>query len=324
MIRVAAFNGLDCHHEMIGYILAHCQSRPCIALTVFTTSGADLSWITLYCERFPGVSFQSVEAFLSTNFDHIVLLTDDDRAFPVLVDAEEAKVLCIDHFHRLRRNTASGIKRISTRYFPDRLEAQYVLPTYCLVSKDDKMLALSSASGSSHDAEISIVCIGAAWEAFSTQQQFVRHVQTLFPMNVSPESVSRPLHFHLFHRRLVGIMIGEHSDGRISVTPHVAADAQCMIATLCKSDYVLIDDGAARQLHALSGSCPLAYSCGCRLITSALWKVSNNLSCPLVVPLTDALEAIGDRGGVGINLVYNEASNLWAHRDAVLASFLVE
>lgn len=318
MINVAAYNGLNCHHEMIGYVMAHCHTRPDIVLTVFTTSGVDFGWIRLYSDRFPGVPFQPIRAFSSAAFDHVVLLTDDDTSFPSLGEKERSKVLCIDHFHRIRRFQPM-LRRISTRYFSDRTDAQYVLPTYCLVDETDKRLALSSMSGSNPEACISIVCIGAALEDFATMQQFVLHVQGLFPHNLSVTGVGRPLHFHLFHRR--SVFPGEPDDHNLTVTRHNAADAGEMVAILRLSDYVLMGDGEARRQQALSGSCPLAYSCGCRLISSDLWKTANKLRSPIVFAetQTQALEPLGD---CAIEDVYRESVELWSHRDDVLGSYL--
>lgn len=327
-IQVAAYNGLECHHEMIGYIMAYCQTRSDVQLTVFTTSSNDYAWISVYRGTFPASRFLPVSAFSPKEFDHIILLTDDDWSFPSLDPADQGKLLCIDHFYELRR-LQPALRRMSTRFFPNRPDAVVVVPTYCLVDEKDKRLALSSASGASSDACISIACIGSTLEEFSTQQQFVQHVRALFPRNLSPRnlsSVDRPLHFHLFHRRPLAVMdgaCGTYVDERLSITSHTAADADTMVAILRRSDYVLMGGGDARQLRFMSGSCPLAYSCGCRLITSADWKAGNLMASPLefnqMQTQTEPLTALEGRD---LALVYAEAARLWAHRDAVLDTFI--
>lgn len=319
MIRVGVFNGMDCHYEMIGYILAHCQSRDDVCCTVFVTFHGEMGWIDLYQGMFIDSAFKPLECFNHSDFDHIVLLTDDDWKFP-FDNVDQTKVVCIDHVHYIRRHDdRSNLRRLSTRFFPKRPYADFVLPTFCIVDEESKRRSL--ASSSSPNASISIVCIGAAFEDFHSLQHFVEHVQSVFPVNTSSENDSRPLHFHLFHRHPVNLMIGSHQDAGLSVTTHIGSDTQTMITTLQRSDYVMMLNGEHRTQHTISGSCPLAYSCGCRILASEEWKQAYQLQSPLVWHGGHmVLEALDASDGIG--LVYTEANDLWRRRDAVLAEFL--
>ena len=148
---LAAYNGLSCHHEMIGHVLAYDPRT-----VVFSTDDGGLGWIDLYRRTFPLATFRPLHEFRERDFDHVVILTDDDFTYP---GTDAGKIICIDHSMNVRRSTGvSRDRRWSTRFFPNRPHDAYVLPTYEIVEELEKRRVLDASDA------VRVVCIGSVLE----------------------------------------------------------------------------------------------------------------------------------------------------------------
>ena len=101
-MKIAIYNGLPCHYETIGHISEYCKLRG-HELVVYSTVENSWGWFDYY-----GISPLSVEQYNHKEFDHVILLTDDDWSFPLTPDE---KIICIEHTSYQRRS--GDIKRVT-------------------------------------------------------------------------------------------------------------------------------------------------------------------------------------------------------------------
>ena len=106
-MKVAVYNGLPCHYETIGHISEYCKLRG-HELVVYSKTENSWGWFDYY-----GISPLPVEQYTHKEFDHVLLLTDDDWSFPVTPDE---KIIFIEHASYQRRS--GNVKRVTFKSRP--------------------------------------------------------------------------------------------------------------------------------------------------------------------------------------------------------------
>jgi hypothetical protein len=323
---------------MIGFVLDAIDD-----VVVFTTLDDPSRWFDFYVKRFPGCEkrIRNVSEYEPGEWDMTILLTDDDWAMRVGAIPDE-KMLCIEHFHRLRRPGSEALGRLATRRFADRPELEWCIPTYNLFSaragpKGQREAAKASpksitpsvqlpdasacrtqaqvkASDTNQNTRIVVTCIGDASNLVVPPQTFADVVSRRF-------SNTDDIQFHVFRRHVKTELAGLGID----LVDHVNESSVDLINHLQTSDYVMIMTGHQLEeshcRHFMSGAIPLAYATGCRLIMTSDMKREYALESPLVVE-SDAYFELSRPNVCDIESVYEEAGGLIARRDDLLSKYL--
>jgi hypothetical protein len=302
--RVCAFNGMPCHHELIGHVLAFRADLP-----VFSTPGdARERWFELYAALFPGARIRPVGEYAPQDWDVTLLLTDDDGGFPAGVPA--CRVVCVDHWHEVRR-AGDFRRRLATRHFSARLPpVEWVMPVYGVHALPEKRAAALDRA----DGRVQVACIGDSLNQVLPPWTLCDALRARF------SNAATGIRWHLFRRRDAG-----RDGGGLDLVQHPNASACEMAAALLGCDYVLLlAHTACERNYArtnMSGAVPLAFATGCRLIMTEEARREHALESPLAVEADEGAE-LARPAPADLERVYREAAALCDRRDRLLGEAL--
>ena len=290
-ITAAIYNGLPGHHEMIGHAIEYCRLRGYQPI-VYTNYENEYGWIDFYKRQFDDLAVHSHDEFVNnTNASDIVfLLTDDDWVFPA-GNVDNKKIVCIDHWYKIRRN--SNIKRVDIRKFERTENDRWALPTYKTIDRSEKIALLRS------EQKIRIGCVGLGGSLD------VQNMKRLFKNFDDIE-------FYVFKNSKYTI----DNMGNENIKGFIEEKATNMIEALKKCHYsLLLPEDCCYYHEKMSGSIPLAFATGCRIITTSRIQELYGLgSCFVIDPSGEpfALPPLDDND---IGIVYDELGMLLDRRN---------
>jgi hypothetical protein len=296
-MRVAIVQGFEFHYEMILYAIEFCATNN-IEFDLYVNKTDEHKWLAT--DFFKIINIFKKISFSHEEYDRVLLLTDDDWTIPD-VDCEWArtKLVCIDHFFKVRRHFVRA--RICTRPFNlERPQAEWALPVFNGISTQDKLTLLSKQN------QVRVACVG------NTCMPPPSVMKKYFPdfLNTEFNMIARCiLQQHLYK---------EYSNIKI----HVNASADLLIRILKESDYVMffpLRDVYLNQM--MSGAFPLAISYLCRLIVPR--EIVNQYNGALASALTyDIAHEARDLCETNVEAVANDREFLIARRNRVFKAAL--
>lgn len=257
-MRVAIFNALSCHYEMMGYILAYFANREC-AISVYTDTTRDkCGWLDFYKVHFGKIGLK-FECNPLTEFDKfkirkqhdvIFIPTDDDYGFKD--EWIDERCIVIEHIYMQRR--ANYQHRIAVRPFKagDALHDRWALPCYDIVTVTEKMGGRNMLP----DAPLHVAIVGGHSEHGNMDAKFINRLTSLH---------GTPVKLHCVGARWMPdrtpidlTQLAAHID----LIAHGQLCANDMIALLKTCDYVITDVNNTDHItgKSMSGAIPLAFS----------------------------------------------------------------
>jgi hypothetical protein len=251
-ICIAIYNGLECHHEMIGHALEYCKEKQFKPIVYYNEKSL-YSWMNYYKELFgefihyPYTQYSN-DILFKDHINATLLLTDDDYNFPESI-IQPNKVICIDHFHIIRR--IRNLKRIDIRPFERTHNDKWVLPVYGNIMHEHKRSLLQNQT------KLRIACIG---EGAIFDIEYIKTQLTNF----------NEIEFYLFYREDIPYLrslANEYPNIHLSI----ALSCNQLIDILKQCHYSLFVPypilSHMYHYEKISGSIPLAFATGCRIIT---------------------------------------------------------
>ena len=159
-MKVAAFNGFNCHYEMFGYVIHYCLTRNHEITVYFNDLSNNEGYLEWYKKAFNSkFSIKNAGEFEQDRceYDRIFLLTDDDDHFNTDNPEINRRTICIDHYYRIRRSVFE--RRIATRPFDEEWIRPYAIPLYPIITASQKKSILDSKTD---PGEINILILGHA------------------------------------------------------------------------------------------------------------------------------------------------------------------
>lgn len=303
--KVAIYQGFDCfHYEMIGYALEYCLKRG-LKVTVYAhaTQGEGAGWRAYYRRVFGDseLAFYSPMEFEPFTYDTVFLLTDDDRHYHSnWLMRTKPRVICIDHFHSIRREGAA-MYHVGTRFFPTN-PRPWALPCYEAavpnieakreaVSHGRVIVACVGVSGVPREVGVLKKLLGRAWDS---------------------------LEVHIIGRYVV--MADECADANVHI--HKMASPDAMADILRRATHVLfLHDPPVEKRNQypeqiMSGTIPLALTYGCQMILPDSWNAAYRFSSPVVYSKEQTIDLSHASFLESLPAVFEERACLIAGRDA--------
>jgi len=138
-LKIAIFNGFNFHYEVMGFIIHYCVVKE-IKLIIYCHLDESNGYIDLFQSFFREHTheYRPLEHFDKEKYDynHIILLTDDDFYFNTNDPIINERTIRLDH-HFLKRRPEIN-KCIALRPFFDGTFRPWALPCYPLICKQDK------------------------------------------------------------------------------------------------------------------------------------------------------------------------------------------
>jgi hypothetical protein len=271
------------------------------------------NWVIYYEKLFNiKINWKHLLELDPEKYDLIILLTDDDIFFGStlpLTDPKykiyknsneilekvkdwenkygETKLISIEHFSTIRREKV--FDRIGTRFFYHRPNCKWAIPTYLATNMETKNQLLSTD-------KIIVTCIGKM---------------------IPPQEILKSLivNFDSIEFNLVGRKINFVFDSP-NIHVYKNLDVTKMMTLIQSSDYLFCynqNDNDYAKL-AISGSIPLAFNHGCRLIMPKSWNSYYNFKSALTYDINDKITLIKNNN---LEQIYSELWELISHRNEV-------
>ena len=246
-MKVAVYNGLPCHYEVIAHVSEYCKLRG-HELVVYSTVEKNWGWFDYY-----GITPLPVEQYSHKEFDYVILLTDDDWSFPVTPDE---KIIFMEHTSYQRRS--GDVKRVT---FKSRPGVPHIYFTFS-VPKAPKTLR---------------VCVLGVGKDLAIK----------YPVEV----------VQFYHGKPV--------------------DATEMMKVISSCQYMSLLNST--KPNSTSGAISMAFTCGCRLITTKNIIDEYGLKSAIDYDATDELVSIEDTTDI-----YEEAERMIKQRNRVYDSIITD
>lgn len=297
-LKVAIYNGLNVHNEMIGHVIDYCNLRK-HNFTVFSNTINYLQWIEFYKNYFGDFINHPHTEFNIDHYDVMFLLTDDDFTFP---DIKNHKVICIDHSHIIRRK--SNIKRVDIRHFDRTVNDKWVLPVYDIIPLQEKARIVQQSP------IVKVACIGSGGGLFDMEK--LKSMITNF----------QDIELHVFVRYKEWIT--EDDFANMNVRFHVFENTDSMIEVIKSCQYsIFIPKLTEYYKEKMSGSLPLSLSLGCRVVTTPALKDLYKLSSCLVLDENSPIE-LAPIDMPTLETVYHELVELTTRRNRWYDQFITD
>lgn len=317
-MKIAIYHGFyNLHFEMLGYLFEYFQSNNILSeidfygyINIFS-----YEWWSFYNKHFniklnwidPRL-FNSKSNLYNSN-DYIFLVTDDDYSFnnnsppshhSDIVKREQSnnniKIISIEHIDYIRR--VEVYERIGTRFFFNRPECNWALPCFNAMDKDNKINILKNEN------KINLIIIG------QNQPKNINKLKDLF------------INFNDINFYLVVREIEYEYEKYDNVFIYEYCLTSILLELLKKCHYVLCYDINNNEHYAkksISGSIPLCFSFGCKLILPSYWNYFYNFKSSITYNQNDNLIL---EKNINLNDIYDERNKLIQHRNNVFDKIL--
>lgn len=261
MSKIAIFQGMDRHFEMLGYLFDFCYSYN-LEFTLFSPTFMD--WEDYYNKIFDKkIDWNNPEFFSPDNFNYIFLVTDDDPFFKdEWLENNSDKIICIDHWTgHIRRNNV--LVHVNTRYATKYNNIFWALPTYPVIKSVEEKLTFTNIHH-----RINIVCIG-----YNSTPKSSENLKTIF-------TNFDDINFHIINH-----YIHYKYDDVSNIKEYINASVETMTNLLKNADYVLCLQNNNTKDYVndiMSAAIPMAFNFGCQLIIPTSWNNSYKFMSPIV------------------------------------------
>lgn len=248
-MKIAGFNGFLFHYEMWGYIIHYCKTKG-YELTIYTSfdNKNNEGYISLYnllFSDFP-VTYKDCSEFDNehSNYDCIILFTDDDYVFYYYQQMLSHKTICIDHINQIR--SPNLVRHIATRPYYPPYNRDWALPCYPIYN-----LYCPHNNRTIKD-KIDIVIIGDTNRKYDTS--IINRIQSIN---------NKKIHLHSVGRITTREKFENLDYNRFDLTTYKDCDASRLITLLQKCNYILIGTTHTEKNYdegTMNGCIPIAVS----------------------------------------------------------------
>jgi len=248
------YNGLNWHYEMFGFILDYCNNHNINVIVVNKTNDIESSsWFEMYKQKYNFKLLSTLPTNLY-NYNFIILLTESDNTFPnKLIHNKSINNKLIAVKHTLSNmNPLIKHKIYMTNYKKNK--ESYLLPIFNYISLKDKQHIII------RNKPI-IVVLG----------------QSCFNLDSIPEII---LNYNDF--KIIAINRTFISTNISYIEYHQNVKAVNLFSILSKATYVLWinnktrDSNIIQNNNMMSGSFPISFTTGCKLILHSNMKSVNS------------------------------------------------
>jgi hypothetical protein len=246
--RIAIFNGFSFHYEMFGCVLEFLTKNG-LEFSIYSETANEMGWISFYESVFGTLAIQPINAYDSSKYDYVFLLTDDDYKYKV--HWRSSKVILFEHYSR-RHVLRPAHQRIQIRHFKSRTPASPI-NTWAFPVWD-----ICKMPKANHDVQI--VGIG--------------NTCPKNPDELRPWFKDITLPKFIFINRDPSPTIFEHDlwAPYSNVTLLTNIDARKMLEIAASADWLLIIPKNGNQLYdSISATMPIAYGVGTPLLMAKEW-----------------------------------------------------
>lgn len=292
-MRVALWQGFPFHFEMIGYIVDFCLHHG-IDYDVYCQSVNQCSWKAYYDNMFDTghkIWLHTCDSVDLSSYGVVFLLTDDDPTFTESMrNTYGSKTVCIEHWYKQR--VPGFATHIGLRYSPLEPMRAFALPTYQAVSKEAKTFIVDN------DNTIHVALLGSCNVPTSPDALYNLFENT------------KGIMFHAMAREI------QHDLSTASnIKTYANIPTTQMFDVLNQCSYVMCIGSHRHHEEIISGSIPLAFNVGARLIIPRSWNELYQFKSCLEYDDNTKLRLSKK---VDLDLVYAELVSLIETRDQVL------
>ena len=301
-MKIVIYHGFyNLHFEMLGYLIEYFQSNNTLSeidlygyINIFS-----YDWWSFYNKNFNiklnWINPRLFNSNLYNSNDYVFLVTDDDYSFNYS-KSKSMKIISIEHIDYIRRDDV--YERIGTRLFFNRPECNWALPCFNAMDKNNKLNILKNEN------KINIIIIGR------NQPKNINEFKDLF-INFND------INFYLIVRE-----IEYEYEKYENVFIYEYCLTSILLEILKKCHYVLCYDINNNEHYAkrsISGSIPLSFSFGCKLIIPSYWNYFYNYKSCITYNKHDNLIL---EKNINLNDIYEERDKLIQHRNSVFNKIL--
>lgn len=299
-MKIAIYHGFPhIHFEMLGYVIEYFKSNNMI-LDVDIYSYINIfsyEWWSFYNKIFNiKLTWHNPRIFNSDAYEYVFLITDDDISF-FQKPGSNIKIISIEHIDYPRRINIHT--RIGTRFFINRPAILWALPCFKAIAQNEKLIILNNEN------KINVVSIG------KNQPHNIEQLKNLFNNYYE-------INFYFIIRELdSNNELLNCPDDNIFV--YINCLTSVMLEILSKSHYVLCFDINYNDHYAkkaISGSIPLSFTFGCKLILPELWNLFYDFKSCICYSICENNKLTLHKD-TNLNLIYNEQYELIHHRNII-------
>jgi len=298
-MKIAIYHGFqNFHFEMIGYVLDYLITFNYDFSLYSHCNIFSFHWMKFYNELFNKykIIWNNPNNFDSNNYDYVFLLTDDDFSF---ITNNKIKIICIEHVDYIRR--LHVYLRIGTRFFHNRPECLWALPSFQVLTINEKLNILQNEN------KINVAVLG------KNQPNSFNLLKNLF-INFSD------INFYLIGKEIDNVKeIFKYND---NVKIYNNCLTIIMLNILKKCHYVLCLDIFKSEHYtkqAISASIPLSFSFGCQLIIPQHWQIYYNFKSIISYETNELLLS----KNINLDYIYEEQNDLISHRNNMFNKCLI-
>lgn len=237
-MKIAIYQGLPYHFEMIGYAIDYCISQG-YEFTIYCScnSSYEKSWMKLYGVLFGSLEWKQTRQFNHIPYDAIIMLTSDDAGYP---QGLGHKTIIIDHIEgcKVHKSETRIRTRANARGIP------WALPCF-------------KATKVQYPAERTTLEVALVGLSNQLSEQELRKAFRNFDEIV----------FHVVSYRIA------HAYRAPNIRTYENMSADSMFSVLSRCSYMIAPMASERhKIELISGANALAYTLGARLIMPASIK----------------------------------------------------
>ena len=238
--KILLYNGFPFHYEMFGCVLDYAKKYN-LDVDIVNTREDTNKWFSFYQKYFTFNLYKDLSVIDINCYKSVILLTDNDFTFPKELVSEN--IICINHFHKSRRNDIKY--QLPITKFNEDID-NYCFPIWNCITHEEKLNALKQNN------KPIVTLIGAS---------------NIHHLNYIKNIIKNYQEFEFI---LINRNIPNNTPDFIKTYKNLSTVE--LFNVLKQTSYVLyLSSNTKNSVHqknnrAISGSFPLAISNGCHLI----------------------------------------------------------
>ena len=295
MNKIAIYNGFYFHYEVLGYLIEYFLQKNINFDLYSTLNNSSNDWKQFYDRIFnKNIKWLIPNTFNSDNYDIVIIATGDDYS---CIYNDKIKIIRIEHGIDYQLQYAHC--RITTRYINNNYH--WALPIFNGLSKNDKKNILDKQN------KINVLILGR------NNPLSIKQLKDIF------------INFDKLNLFIVSREINIEFEKENNVFVYIKCPTSLMLILLESTHYVLCLDNPelfysdCYAQYKISGSIPLSFSFGSRLILPKKWQNFYNFESALTYDNRLELDK-----NTNLDIIYSEKNNLINHRNNTFDNVLHE
>jgi hypothetical protein len=286
MNKIAIYNGFQFHYEVLGYLIEYFLYKNINFDLYSTYNNSSSNWKQFYDRIFnKNIQWLIPNSFNSDNYNIVIIATGDDLS---CICNNKIKIIRIEHGIDYQLQYAHF--RITTRYINNNY--RWALPIFNGLSKNDKKNILDKQK------KINVLILGR------NNPSSIKQLKDIF------------FNFKNLNLFIVSRSFGIEFEKESNTFIYANCPTNLMLILLELSHYVLCLDNSelynsdCYAQYKISGSIPLSFSFGARLILPKKWQDFYKFES--VLTYDNGLNLDKD---TNLDIIYSEKNNLINHRN---------